>query len=128
MAIGMSYEDYWDGEPEKAHAFLKAHKLKTKMENEKLWLQGLYFYEALCDVAPVLNAFAKSGTKPTPYVEKPYSLTRAEAKVEDKKHAQAVMEKGKARMIDWMNRTNAARKKLQEEVNAHGRDDGHNQD
>ena len=36
-------------------------------------MQGLYIYEALCDVAPILHAFAKPGTKPLPYSEKALS-------------------------------------------------------
>lgn len=35
---------------------------------------GMYIYEALCDVAPVLNAFAKKGTKPLAYRTEPYAL------------------------------------------------------
>lgn len=43
-----------------------------------MWLQGLYTYEAVCDVSPVLHAFAKQGTKPIPYREKPFELKSAE--------------------------------------------------
>ena len=43
--------------------------------NAEAHLMGLYVYEALCDVSPVLHAFAKKGTKPKPFRTEPYSLS-----------------------------------------------------
>ncbi len=74
IATGCSYSDFWDNDPLIAKAYLKAHKIKQKQENEKLWLQGYYFYVALCDVAPVLQAFAPKGTKVQPYLKEPFKL------------------------------------------------------
>ena len=42
--------------------------------NAEAHLMGLYVYEALCDVSPVLHAFAKKGTKPKPFRTEPYAL------------------------------------------------------
>lgn len=42
------------------------------------WLQGMYIYEAICDASPILQAFAKKGTKPLPYSDKPYSVKKKE--------------------------------------------------
>ena len=75
LSIGMSPEQYWDGDPTLAKHYRKAEELRRKRRNEELWLQGMYIYEALCDVSPVLNAFAKRGTKPRPYSDHPYALT-----------------------------------------------------
>lgn len=72
MAMGMSYEQFWDGDPAMATVFQKAQRLRLKQEDERLWRQGLYFYDALCCVAPALQAFRPS--KPTPYPAKPYSM------------------------------------------------------
>jgi hypothetical protein len=36
------------------------------------WLQGIYVYEAIADLAPYLKAFSKS--KPKPYSSEPYDL------------------------------------------------------
>lgn len=41
----------------------KANKLWMQRENSKAHLLGMYIYEALCDVSPVLQAFAKKGDK-----------------------------------------------------------------
>lgn len=68
---------------------MKAFKLKTKREQELkewiMWKQGVYVYEALIDVAPILHAFCKKGTKPLPYPEKPYGLEDIEKEKIDKK-------------------------------------------
>jgi hypothetical protein len=72
MSYGMSYDEYWYGSPYRAKFYLQAHKIKIKQKDEELWMQGMYIYEALCDVSPILHAFSKNGTKPLPYTEKPF--------------------------------------------------------
>lgn len=52
-----------------------------------MWLQGLYFYEALGDMAPVLRAFVKSGTKPRPYPSEPYAFTESEIREKEAREA-----------------------------------------
>ena len=42
--------------------------------NAEAHLMGLYVYEALCDVSPVLHAFARKGTKPRPFRTEPYPM------------------------------------------------------
>ena len=78
LATGCSYNDFWYNDVDIAKQYLKAHEIKQKQENERLWLQGYYFYIALCDVAPVLNAFAKKGTKVQAYPKEPLALSQAE--------------------------------------------------
>ena len=75
LSIGMTYEQYWDGDPALPKYYRKADEIQRKRRNQELWLQGMYIYDALCDVAPVFHAFAKKGTKPKPYPDHPYALT-----------------------------------------------------
>lgn len=82
--MGMTYDQYWRDDPSLVRAYRKAQELKRKWENEQAWLQGMYIYEALCDVSPVLHAFAKRGTKPAQYASEPYAVTRVEQEI---KHA-----------------------------------------
>jgi hypothetical protein len=81
ISIGMTYEQFWYGDPTIADAYLEAFKLKEQREAEKIkwttWEQGLYVYEAICDVAPVLRAFSKA-TKPLPYPEEPHGLDKTQ--------------------------------------------------
>lgn len=78
LSIGMTVEQYWDEDCCLVKYFRKAFEIQRDRDNERLWLQGLYIYEALCDVSPVLRAFAKKGTKPIEYTTQPYAITKAE--------------------------------------------------
>ena len=73
MAMGMTYEQFWDGDPEMVKAYRKAYELRRKVENQRAWLQGMYFYDAICRTAPILRAFSKA-KKPQPYPTEPYSV------------------------------------------------------
>ena len=72
MSYGMSYDEFWYEEPYRTKFYLYSHKLKVKQKDEEMWIQGMYIYEALCKVSPILHAFSKKGTKPLPYSDKPY--------------------------------------------------------
>ena len=95
LTIGMSPEQYWDGDPGLTKHYRKADELSRRRRNEELWLQGMYIYEALCAVSPVMNAFAKKGTKPRPYTDHPYALTNRER--EDERKLREKQERDKAR-------------------------------
>jgi hypothetical protein len=98
LSIGMTPEQYWDGDPALAKYYRKADEIKRKRLNEELWLQGLYIYEALCDVSPVLNAFAKKGTKPRPYADHPYALSNHDREEERKMREKQEREKARRYM------------------------------
>lgn len=85
MSYGMSYDEFWYGEPYRTKFYREAYKLKIRQKDEELWRQGVYIYEALCKVSPILHAFSKKGTKPLPYSEKPYSYDSDEYKTEQEK-------------------------------------------
>ena len=106
LAIGMTYEQYWEGDCTLAKYYRKADEIRKERRNEELWLQGMYIYEALCDVSPVLHAFAKKGTKPQPYSEKPYAITEAQHKRVEEEKARKIAEKGKRFMEALMKSNN----------------------
>lgn len=106
LSIGMSYEQYWDGDCLLARYYRKAHQMKQQRRNQELWLQGAYFYEALTDVAPVLHAFAKKGTKATPYVSEPFALTDKEVRERRKREERLRYDKQKAKVAAWAAKTN----------------------
>ena len=95
----MTPEQYWDGDATLAKYYRKAEKIRNEKRNQELWLQGMYIYEALCDVAPILQAFAKKGTKPRPYSSAPYALTAEERDAEREAKEKAVAAKGR-RMLE----------------------------
>ena len=81
-----------------AKYYREADAIRMKRRNEELWIQGMYIYEALCDVSPILHAFAKRGTKPTPYPDHPYALTVSDREEEKKIAEQREREKAKRYM------------------------------
>ena len=74
LSFGMSYHDYWDGEPEMAKFYRDKNQADIEQKNTEFWLLGGYFYNALLNVSPVLVPFNKN-PKPSPYLEKPIRLT-----------------------------------------------------
>ena len=102
LSIGMTPEQFWDGDPWLTRYYRKADELSVERRNQELWLQGLYIYEALCDVAPILQAMAKKGTKPREYSKQPYSITENQRKREAIEQERKVAEKGKRLMEHLM--------------------------
>ena len=86
--------------------YRKAEEMRQKRRNEELWLQGMYIYEALCDVAPILHAFAKRGTKPVPYPDHPYSITTKDMEEEKERKVRLEREKAKQYMLGKMAKLN----------------------
>ena len=101
MAYGMTYSEYWDGTPELATYYRQAARLKQKQKNYELWLQGLYVYEAIADIAPILVFGAKRGTKIKEYSREPYVLTEREHKEREIQAEKERQEKFKLQMAAW---------------------------
>jgi hypothetical protein len=83
LSIGMSYEEFWNKDVYLVKAYKKAEEYRFNRMNRDAWVQGMYIYEALADVSPVLNAFAKKGTKIRPYSKEPYAFTFGEKDKEE---------------------------------------------
>ena len=100
LSLGMTPEEFWDGDPLLARCYRQAAKLRQERKNQDAWIQGAYIYEALVDAAPVFRAFGKKGTKPVPYRDQPFELYRrdrerpgepAEAKQKEQEPSQGAM-------------------------------------
>ena len=102
LTIGMTYEKYWEGDPTLHKYYRKADEMRTERKNQELWLQGMYIYEALCDVSPVLHAYAKKGTKPHPYAENPYPLNEKQKEKAEEEHERITAIKAKRNMEAFM--------------------------
>lgn len=125
LVMGMTYELYWKSDPQLVKAYRKAYKLKQERKEYELWKQGMYYYEALIDVSPILHAFAKNGTKPRPYSSKPYGIEEYEKEIETKedKQRKAENERLKAR-LHFMNLTRLLKKQFSKNgENNNGRND-----
>lgn len=106
LSIGMTFDQYWNEDCLLARYYRKAHRMKQQRRNQELWLQGAYFYEALADIAPILHAFAKKGTKATPYVSEPFALTNEEVRERKQREEKLRYDQQKARLAAWAAKTN----------------------
>lgn len=102
----MTYDQYWNDDPELVRFYREAAEIRADRKNQELWLQGMYIYEALCCVSPVMRAFAKKNTKPVPYPKHPYPINQRQEKRNEVDAEKRVMEKGKALLFALMQRNN----------------------
>ena len=42
MSIGMTYDEFWNGDVSIVKFYRKAEELRYKRQNQALWLQGMY--------------------------------------------------------------------------------------
>ncbi len=102
LAMGMSSDEYWNGDAQACVAYRKAYQEKLDMQDAMLWRQGLYVYHALCCVAPYFNSIKPR--KPEEYVSKPFGIVK-KSEPEDEPNPKAI-----AFMKAWADRVNTKRK------------------
>lgn len=97
MAMGMSYEQFWNDNPKLAYYYRKAHEIKLQQSNEQMWLQGMYMAYAINST--VGNMFKKKSQKPNEYPSEPLPITQEQ--IEEKKRKEAIrkQEEIKARFM-----------------------------
>ena len=100
MAYGMTYEQFWYGDPWMAKAYARAYLLKKRVMNEELWLQGVYMTHALSSV--IGTAFGK---KKIDYINEPLDIF---PKTEREKEQEILEERRK--LIENLSRWKAASK------------------
>ena len=88
MAMGMTYDEFWNDKPIKAKFYREMEKVKQEKMNEQLWLQGVYMTKAIeATVGNMLRG--KKGT-PIKYPNEPFPITAQES--EKKREEQALRE------------------------------------
>ena len=92
MAMGMTYEQFWDGDVRLVKAYREADAIRRRRKNEELWLEGVYMAEALS--ATVGNMFSK-GNKHQ-YPSEPIPITVEEQEARREREEKAKMERMKA--------------------------------
>ena len=92
LAMGMTYEQFWDGDACLVKAYRSADSIRRRRRNEEMWLEGIYMVEALS--ATVGNMFAK-GAKHQ-YPQEPFPITVEEQQERKEREQKAKMERIKA--------------------------------
>ena len=116
MSIGMSYDEYWHQDANLVKYYQRAEEIRIERRNEELWLQGLYIYEAMCEVAPLFRFSMKGGSiKAKPYREGkgPIPLTERAKESREEAEERERAEKIKAKMLAFAE--NAKKKRAEQE-------------
>jgi hypothetical protein len=100
MSYGMTYDEYWYDDCYKAYYYAKAYKEKLKSQDEFMWEQGMYVYEAILQCAPILHPFSKS-SKPLPYTDKPHLHKVFMTEEEHKKNIEQETENERLKAYMW---------------------------
>lgn len=93
LAIGMSTNEFWYGEPILAKVYREAHDLRNEMKNQELWVQGFYNFRAF---RSVIESFAiglngGKGGKPSEYPSEPIPITEREQEAAQKRKMQRTL-------------------------------------
>lgn len=123
MAMGMSYEEYWQGPAWLAKAYRDAFEIKRKQEEWARWRQGAYVFNAILCAAPVIKPFVKDA-KPGNYPEEPWPLTEEEAREQQERAQRNAYQKMKEKLFSEAKAERERRKEAakKQEVNGNGDD------
>ena len=76
MAMGMTYDQFWDGEVGMKTAYRKAYAERIEQEqriaDRNNWYLGQYMMSALAAVPLLVNGFVPKGAKAQDYPDKPF--------------------------------------------------------
>lgn len=92
----MSYDEYWNGPAWLARVYRENYILRKRDEEWARWRQGIYIFNALLAVAPVIRPFTKDA-KPGKYLDEPLPITKKEAREREEARERAGYEKALAR-------------------------------
>lgn len=102
LSIGMTEEQFWDRDSTLVKYYREAEKLRQERKNQECWLLGMYVYDAIGRISPVLRSQSKKGAKPKPYVEEPYPINRETKEAVENKEEKAKAQKGMQFMQSFM--------------------------
>lgn len=93
----MSLAEFWEGPPRLVKYYREAHRLKMEEENQKAWVQGMYFKSALDSSLSAI--FKKKGSRGLKYVEEPFDIFGKNER-EIKREA----EEAKQKVVNYLNK------------------------
>ena len=85
LAIGMSYAQYWEGDPKLTQYYRKAYRFRQEETNHNAWLQGVYVYDAVSTALHnALRGMGKTKPPAKDYAKQPYNIFKKEKTPEEK--------------------------------------------
>lgn len=122
MVMGMTYDQFWNSNTKIHKAYREAYEARQRTDEWSRWRQGLYIYDALLCVAPVMRAaFSKSKVEPGKYPEEPWPISEKEVREREVAAEKDTFE----RLLANMNATSERElKRRAEEAEKEARSDG----
>lgn len=104
IAIGMSFAEYWEGDPKLAQYYRKAYRIKQEETNNNAWLQGMYIYDAVSTALHnALRGMGKNKPPAKDYAKQPYELfNKVKSEAEKAKEVEIEQEKAAAWMENFV--------------------------
>lgn len=93
LHLGMSLDLYWDGDCTAVKWYRDKRQHDWEQKNTEAWVQGMYIYRALAAIAPAIRPFTKY-PEPLPYMDKPFDITKRQAKKTEQDRKKQQMEAG----------------------------------
>lgn len=94
----MTPEQYWHDDPWLYCAYREAEAIRDDRAAWERWSMGAYVYQAIGDLIPVLNPFAKKH-KPEKYMDRPFEIA---AREEREKTPEELEQEAHERTKAWM--------------------------
>lgn len=106
LSIGMTYDQYWNDDPNLVKAYRKAEEIRSHRRNVEMWIEGRYVYDGIMRLIPSLNAWKPK--EPLPYMDEPYPLSKEESEQrrlrEEKRKQDEIKAKMQAFAVAYRNR------------------------
>ena len=96
LSLGMTYEQYYYGDPLLVRDFLQAEVYRRKRDNYNMWLGGLYMREAI--MSSIGNAFIGKGDPPYEYMDKPIPMDEEDIEAKKAEQEEREIEQAKVYM------------------------------
>lgn len=109
MAMGMTFDEYWNGSSERTRAYRESWELKRRQINQQMWMQGLYMVKAIN--ATVGNMLSDKSTKIT-YPEEPLPMSQQEREEQEERARRRKFEAMKQSMIAFSEQHNQKLKEV----------------
>ena len=102
ISIGMNVNQFYNEDVTLATIYRKAYNIKNERDNSRLWLQGMYIYDAIN--TSLYNVFCrKSGQSVASYTQKPYPINQKQLEEDYEKSVERERAKAKVWMDNWVN-------------------------
>ena len=102
ISIGMNVNQFYNEDVTLATIYRKAYNIKNERDNSRLWLQGMYIYDAIN--TSLYNVFCrKSGQSVASYTQKPYPINQKQLEEDYEKSVERDRAKAKVWMDNWVN-------------------------